>query len=98
MQAVLRPTQRLISTMYSHTIVSSFFASCCLSGLATASSPLHDADGKPDYSFDELWSLETGFWDVFLYPTNVAQINATDDSVFAENVFPAQHRRNHDPF
>jgi hypothetical protein len=75
--------------MYSHTIASAFFMACCLSGLATASSPLHNADGKPDYSFDDLWSLERSFWDTFLYPTNVAQINATDDSVFAENVFPA---------
>ncbi|KAF4172205.1 hypothetical protein CNMCM8694_006434 [Aspergillus lentulus] len=72
--------------MYSHTIASALFAACCLSGLATASSPLHNADVKPDYSFDDLWSLERSFWDTFLYPTNVAQINATDDSVFAENV------------
>jgi hypothetical protein len=89
LQDVLKSNQRSVSTMYSHTIGSAFFAACCLLGLATASSPLHNADGKPDYSFEDLWSLERSFWDTFLYPTNVAQINATDDSVFAENVFPA---------
>ncbi|KAF7594352.1 hypothetical protein BBP40_009587 [Aspergillus hancockii] len=40
----------------------------------------------PNFTFDQLWALETNLWDNFLYPANVEQINATDDSVFAEDV------------
>ncbi|KAL4744822.1 hypothetical protein BDW72DRAFT_199223 [Aspergillus terricola var. indicus] len=39
-----------------------------------------------DFTFDELWTLQNTFWDNFLYPANLQQINATDTSVFAENV------------
>ncbi|KAI9037146.1 FAD-binding oxidoreductase [Aspergillus affinis] len=35
---------------------------------------------------DQLWELENNFWTQFLYPANVKQINATDESVFAEDV------------
>ncbi|GFF54192.1 hypothetical protein IFM61606_07185 [Aspergillus udagawae] len=72
--------------MYSYTIGGALLTACCLSGLATASSSDHHADDNPRYSFNDLWSMEKSFWDSFLYPANLAQINATDDSVFAENV------------
>lgn len=39
-----------------------------------------------DFTFDELWSLQNTLWDNFLYPANLQQINATDTSVFAEDV------------
>ncbi|KAL4789692.1 hypothetical protein BDV19DRAFT_20664 [Aspergillus venezuelensis] len=39
-----------------------------------------------DFTFDELWVLQNTLWDNFLYPANLQQINATDTSVFAENV------------
>jgi hypothetical protein len=78
--------------MYSHTIGGAFVAACCLPRLVTASSPVHHTNDNPSYSFDELWSLERSFWDTFQYPANLAQINATDDSVFAENVFPASRQ------
>jgi hypothetical protein len=39
-----------------------------------------------DFTFDQLWTLQNTFWDNFLYPANLQQINATDTSVFAENV------------
>lgn len=39
-----------------------------------------------DFTFDELWSLQNTLWENFLYPANVQQINATDTSVFAEDV------------
>jgi hypothetical protein len=78
--------------MYSYTIGGALLTACCLSGLATASSSDHHADDNPRYSFNDLWSMENSFWDTFLYPANLAQINATDDSVFAENVFLADRR------
>jgi hypothetical protein len=39
------------------------------------------------FTFDELWALQNSLWDQFLYPANLLQINATETSVFAENVF-----------
>lgn len=39
-----------------------------------------------DLTFDELWSLQNTLWENFLYPANLQQINATDTSVFAEDV------------
>ncbi|OJJ01294.1 hypothetical protein ASPVEDRAFT_166909 [Aspergillus versicolor CBS 583.65] len=39
-----------------------------------------------DFTFDELWSLQNTLWENFLYPANLQQINATDTSVFAEDV------------
>ncbi|KAL2848413.1 hypothetical protein BJY01DRAFT_246425 [Aspergillus pseudoustus] len=38
------------------------------------------------FTFNELWALQNNLWDQFLYPANLAQINATDTSVFAEDV------------
>ena len=46
------------------------------------------APAPPDFKFDDLWSMQHHFLDNFLYPANVEQINATDNSVFAENVSP----------
>ncbi|KAL4894472.1 hypothetical protein BDV59DRAFT_200817 [Aspergillus ambiguus] len=45
-----------------------------------------NAASPPSFTFYELWALENNFWTNFLYPANVKQINATDSSVFAENV------------
>ncbi|KAE8355379.1 hypothetical protein BDV28DRAFT_163146 [Aspergillus coremiiformis] len=44
------------------------------------------AAGPPNFTFDTLWSLQTNFWDNFLYPANLKQINTTDDSIFAKDV------------
>ncbi|KAI9927538.1 hypothetical protein ASPWEDRAFT_140773 [Aspergillus wentii DTO 134E9] len=39
------------------------------------------------YTFSELWELEKGFWDAFLYPANLDQITGEgEDSVFTEDV------------
>ncbi|KAL3456721.1 hypothetical protein BJX64DRAFT_296475 [Aspergillus heterothallicus] len=38
------------------------------------------------FTFQELFALQNSLWDQFLYPENLQQINATDTSVFAENV------------
>ncbi|KJZ69617.1 hypothetical protein HIM_11005 [Hirsutella minnesotensis 3608] len=59
--------------------------------LAAAAAAAHFAcvggrQGKPNFSFETLWSLESNFWRQFLYPNNLQQINATADSVFAEDV------------
>ncbi|KAL4784383.1 hypothetical protein BJX76DRAFT_357115 [Aspergillus varians] len=37
-------------------------------------------------TFDDLWKLQNTLWENFLYPANLEQINATDTSVFAEDV------------
>ena len=59
------------------------FGSCLWSsaGAAKTESP------KPEkYSFDELWNLQNLLWQNFLYPRNLEQINATDNSVFTPDV------------
>ncbi|KAL2859316.1 hypothetical protein BJX68DRAFT_261755 [Aspergillus pseudodeflectus] len=38
------------------------------------------------FTFDELFLMQNSLWDHFLYPANLQQINATDTSVFAEDV------------
>lgn len=38
------------------------------------------------YSFGELWDLQNSLWENFLYPRNLKQINATDESVFTSDV------------
>ncbi|KAF9887340.1 hypothetical protein FE257_010335 [Aspergillus nanangensis] len=52
---------------------------------AAAAAAVSSAD-PPTFSFDQLWALENNLWTNFLYPANIQQINATDDSVFADNV------------
>ncbi|BAE57592.1 unnamed protein product [Aspergillus oryzae] len=56
-----------------------FTAVSCLPAIIAAANP-------PDLGFDKLWSLENNIWTNFLYPANLKQINATDDSVFTEDV------------
>ncbi|GAB1194850.1 hypothetical protein APSETT444_004101 [Aspergillus pseudonomiae] len=55
-----------------------FAAVSCLPAIIAAADP-------PDLGFDKLWSLENNIWTNFLYPANLKQINATDDSVFTED-------------
>lgn len=40
----------------------------------------------PNYTVDELWKLETTFWDNFLYPANVEQMEAINSTLFTPNV------------
>ncbi|OGM50052.1 hypothetical protein ABOM_001327 [Aspergillus bombycis] len=56
-----------------------FAAVSCLPAIIAATDP-------PDLGFDKLWSLENNIWTNFLYPANLKQINATDDSVFTKDV------------
>ncbi|PYI07349.1 hypothetical protein BO78DRAFT_91510 [Aspergillus sclerotiicarbonarius CBS 121057] len=44
------------------------------------------ATAPANYTFNQLWSLTTHFWDNFLYPTNIAHINPNDSSIFSDNV------------
>ncbi|PYH89740.1 hypothetical protein BO71DRAFT_487705 [Aspergillus ellipticus CBS 707.79] len=39
-----------------------------------------------DYTFEELWNLETTFWDNFLYPANVQQMLAINSTLFTPDV------------
>lgn len=54
------------------------FSSLC-TGVARAAS-------SAKYSFNELWDLQNDLWKNFLYPSNLKQINATDESVFTADV------------
>ncbi|KAL3444317.1 hypothetical protein BJX65DRAFT_320088 [Aspergillus insuetus] len=38
------------------------------------------------FTFDELWAFQNSLWEQFLYPANLQQINATETSVFTEDV------------
>ncbi|KKK23466.1 hypothetical protein ARAM_003970 [Aspergillus rambellii] len=40
----------------------------------------------PSFTFNEVWALQNSLWENFLYPANLEQINATNTSVFAEDV------------
>lgn len=40
----------------------------------------------PNYTVDELWKLETTFWDNFLYPANVEQMEAINSTLFTPDV------------
>ncbi|KAJ6024712.1 hypothetical protein N7540_005509 [Penicillium herquei] len=41
---------------------------------------------KPKYTYDELWNLETGFWDAFLYPANKEQTQGNQSTIFSSDV------------
>lgn len=41
---------------------------------------------KPTFTFDQLWKLEKGFWDSFLYPANLKQTQGNASTVFASDV------------
>ncbi|KAL7658776.1 hypothetical protein ACMYSQ_001725 [Aspergillus niger] len=40
----------------------------------------------PNYTVEELWKLETIFWDNFLYPANVEQMEAINSTLFTQDV------------
>ena len=40
----------------------------------------------PNYTVEELWKLETTFWDNFLYPANVEQMEAINSTLFTPDV------------
>lgn len=41
---------------------------------------------EPMFTFDQLWELETAFWDAFLYPQNKKQIEGNASTVFTPEV------------
>ncbi|PYH92295.1 hypothetical protein BO71DRAFT_383817 [Aspergillus ellipticus CBS 707.79] len=46
---------------------------------ATATQP-------PTYSIEELWGLQTKFWDAFLYPANVNETRAINSTIFTPDL------------
>jgi hypothetical protein len=53
---------------------------------AVAKKLIHDIPPKSLYTFDELWELEKGFWDAFLYPANIKQTQGNQSTIFAADV------------
>ncbi|CAI7593249.1 unnamed protein product [Penicillium palitans] len=41
---------------------------------------------KETFTFDQLWKLEKGFWDSFLYPANLKQTQGNESTIFASDV------------
>lgn len=41
---------------------------------------------KETFTFDQLWKLEKGFWDSFLYPANLKQTQGNASTIFASDV------------
>lgn len=39
-----------------------------------------------NYTVEELWDLEVTFWDNFLYPANVKQVEAINSTLFTTEV------------
>jgi hypothetical protein len=73
----------------------SFSASWCLAlgifctailSTAAAKKPVEHRPSKPLYTFDQLWNLERGFWDAFLYPANTKQTQGNQSTIFAADV------------
>lgn len=38
------------------------------------------------YTYQELWELETKFWERFKYPANVGEAQSINSTLFAEDV------------
>lgn len=53
---------------------------------AGANSPDEKKSSKPLYTFNQLWELEKGFWDAFLYPANLKQVQGNQSTIFAADV------------
>ncbi|KAJ5715241.1 uncharacterized protein N7483_012422 [Penicillium malachiteum] len=56
-----------------------------LSGVECAANSTKDRP-KPKYTYEELWDLETGFWDAFLYPANKKQTEENQSTIFSSDV------------
>ncbi|KAF2405160.1 hypothetical protein EJ06DRAFT_525706 [Trichodelitschia bisporula] len=41
---------------------------------------------QPNFTFDEMWKMQTKFWDAFMYPNNVAEAKSINSSLLAPNV------------
>ena len=41
---------------------------------------------RPNFSFDELWTLHDQFYTAFMYPNNVAQAKAINSTLLAPNI------------
>lgn len=44
------------------------------------------ASAATNYTYDELWKLQTKFYDNFLYPANVKQAESINSTIFADDV------------
>lgn len=67
----------------------------CLGGVEGAlKSP--DSTHKPTFTFNELWNLEKTFWDSFLYPANVNEMQGNKSAILASDVrlFPIDFENN----
>lgn len=51
-----------------------------------AEDPVENKPPKSVFTFDELWELEKGFWDTFLYPANTKQTQGNESTIFAADV------------
>jgi hypothetical protein len=60
-------------------------ASTTLFPLALAET-IENKPPKSGFTFDELWELEKGFWDAFLYPANTKQTQGNESTIFAADV------------
>jgi len=38
------------------------------------------------FTYDELWQLQTAYYDSVMYPENLKQIKAINSTIFAEDV------------
>lgn len=56
-----------------------------------AKKPIDNKPSKPLYTFDQLWKLEKGFWDAFLYPANTKQTQGNQSTIFAADVRKKRH-------
>lgn len=59
--------------------------------VAVAGNLVENKTPKPLYTFNQLWELENGFWDAFLYPANLKQTQGNQSTIFAPDVRTRSH-------
>lgn len=71
----------------SRTLLVAAVSSFCFASVEGAlKSPPPEKSSKSTFTYDELWNLEKGFWDSFLYPANLKQTQGNKSTVFASDV------------
>jgi hypothetical protein len=65
-------------------------AKLTLTALVSSRSTTADSTNAPNFGYEELYALQTGFYDRFLYPNNVKERDSINSTVFSEDVRPSQ--------
>ena len=62
-----------------------------LTVLVSARAAPNDSFASPNLGYSELYTLQAGFWDRFLYPNNIKERDSINSTIFSEDVRSPQH-------